>query len=85
MHTAAQGSIGGREQVLENGPDACNSESDSVNEDHGEELSGMYTPEVPLDSNGHPIHARCELTQAQAGALRAKAAQPPRPSARLQP
>jgi hypothetical protein len=32
MHTAPQVSIGGRSQVLENGPDVCNSDSDSENE-----------------------------------------------------
>jgi hypothetical protein len=52
MHTASQVSTGGRKQVLESGPDVCNSESDSENEDHGEVLSGMYTADIPVDSNG---------------------------------
>jgi hypothetical protein len=52
MHTAAQISIGARSAILEDGADTCNSESDSDNEDHGEALKGMYTPEVPLDSKG---------------------------------
>jgi hypothetical protein len=43
-------------------------------------LKGMYTQDVPLDSNGQPIDARHNLTSAQAEALRAKAVQPPRPS-----
>jgi hypothetical protein len=38
MNTAAQVSIGGRRQMLEDGNDLCNSESDSENEDHGEDL-----------------------------------------------
>jgi hypothetical protein len=79
MHTAAQVSIGGRKQVLENGADVCNSGSDSENEDHGETLKGAYTSDIPLDSNGNPISASHKLSQAQADALRAKAARPPRP------
>jgi hypothetical protein len=50
MHTAAQVSTGGRKQVLEDGADVCNSESDGE-EDHGEELNGVYTDSVPEDSN----------------------------------
>jgi hypothetical protein len=79
MHTAAQVATGGREQVLEDGADVCNSESDSENEDHGEVLKGVYTNEIPVDSNGQPIEARHQLTSSQAEVLRAKAAQPPRP------
>jgi hypothetical protein len=60
MHTAAQISTGGRKQVLEDGADVCNSESDSENEDHGEDLKGMYK-HIPLDSNGCPIDARHRL------------------------
>jgi hypothetical protein len=75
MHTAAQVSIGGRSQVLENGPDTFNSQRDSENEDHGEVLSGMYTPDIPLDSHGCPIDARHKLSDAQVSALRAQAGQ----------
>jgi hypothetical protein len=80
MHTAAQVSTGGRKHVLENGPDVCDSESDSENEDHGEVLSGMYTKDIPLDSNGCPIDARHKLSAEQASALRAQAAQLLRPT-----
>jgi hypothetical protein len=73
MHTAAQVSTGGRRQVLENGPDVYDSENDSENEDHGEVLSVMYTPDIPLD-------ARHKLSEAQANALRAQAAQSLRPT-----
>jgi hypothetical protein len=45
MHTAAQVSIGGRSTVLKNRPDACNSSSDSDNEDQEETLKGIYTKE----------------------------------------
>jgi hypothetical protein len=39
-HSAEQISIGGRVQVLEDGNDVCNSESDSDTEDHGTEIKG---------------------------------------------
>jgi hypothetical protein len=80
MHTAAHVSTGGRRQVLENGPDVCDSESDSENEDHGEVLSGMYTANIPLDSKGQPIDARYKLSAEQASALRAQTAQSLRPA-----
>jgi hypothetical protein len=73
MHTAAQVSIGGQKQVLEGGADVCNSESDSENEGFGEELTGMYTLDVPLDSKGQPVDGRHKLSNAQASALRAQA------------
>jgi hypothetical protein len=62
IHTSAQISTGGRRPVLENGPDVCDSESDSENEDHGEVLSGMYTADIPVDSKGFPIDARYKLS-----------------------
>jgi hypothetical protein len=40
MHTAEEVSIGGRMQVLEDGNDVCDSESDSESEGHGDELTG---------------------------------------------
>jgi hypothetical protein len=67
--------------LLENGPDVCDTESDSENEDHGDVLSGMYTADIPVDSNGRPIDARYKLSADQASALRAQAAhQESRPS-----
>jgi hypothetical protein len=65
MHTAAQVSVGGRSQVLEHGPDVCNSSSDSEEENHGDTLKGMYTPEVPVDSKGQPILAKRKFTRTQ--------------------
>jgi hypothetical protein len=65
MYTAAQVLIGDRRQVLEDGPDTCNSESDSENEGHGEVLSGMYTADIPVDSKGRPIDARHTLSAKQ--------------------
>jgi hypothetical protein len=72
MNIAAQVATGGRSQVLENGPDVCNSasESDSENEEHGEELKGMYTEDVPKDEQGQPILAKCQLTATQCEILR---------------
>jgi hypothetical protein len=70
MHTAAQVSIGGRSTVLEDGADVCNSESDSDKEDHGEALKGMYSEDVPRDSNGNPILGKCRLSPTQAEILR---------------
>jgi hypothetical protein len=80
MHTAAQVSTGGRKQVLEDGRDVCNSESDSENEDHGEELTGMYTADIPLDSQGRPVDSRYKLSESQANALRAQAVESSRPT-----
>jgi hypothetical protein len=72
MNIAAQVATGGRPCVLENGPDVCNSasESNSENEEHGEVLKGMYTEDVPRDENGQPIMAKCQLTATQAEILR---------------
>jgi hypothetical protein len=48
MEEAKQIAVSGYKQVLENGPDVCNSESDSENSDHGNERldSDMYTAEM---------------------------------------
>jgi hypothetical protein len=80
MHTAAQVSTGGRKQVLENGPDVCDSERDSENEDHGENLSGMHTADIPVDSKGCRIDAQCKLSAEQASALRSQATQSSMPT-----
>jgi hypothetical protein len=74
MNSAAQIAVGGRKQVLEDGADVCNSESDSENEDHGEVLTGVYTPEIKVDSQGRPMSAGHKLFQEQAKAMRAQAA-----------
>jgi hypothetical protein len=70
MHTAKQISVGGRRQVLEDGADVCNSESDSENEDHGEILTGMYTSDIPVDQEGVPLTSAYKLTPEQAAVLR---------------
>jgi hypothetical protein len=64
----------GMMQVLEDGNDAGNSESDSENEDHGEVLTGMYTPEIKLGDDGRPVNSGLyRLSADQASALRARA------------
>jgi hypothetical protein len=74
MRTAAQVSIGGRRQVLENGNDICNSKSDSKNEEHEEELTGMYTSGIKVGEDGRPVDGELYgLPPEQASALRAGA------------
>jgi hypothetical protein len=69
MHTAKEVSIEGRRQVLEDRDDVCDSESDSENEEHGDELSLVYK-NVPLDDKGNPISGTCKPTSEQANVLR---------------
>jgi hypothetical protein len=82
MNTAAQVATGNRTMVLEDGPDLMNSdEDDSVKEEHGEVLTGMYTAE--MDPNLGPqklTTAQVAVQKAAAQALKALEAQkvPPR-------
>jgi hypothetical protein len=69
MHTVNEISIGGRRQVLQDGNDVCDSESDSKNEEHGEELTGCYLG-IPLDKDGNPLSAAYRLSSERAAALR---------------
>jgi hypothetical protein len=73
-HTAKEISVGGRRQVLEDGNDVCDSESDSENEEHGDELKGGYVG-IPVDEHGDPICACHKLSPEQAAALRWEAQQ----------
>jgi hypothetical protein len=73
MHTAKEISIGGRRQVLEDGNDVCDSESDSDNEDHGEKLTGIYTPEIPVGEEGRPLNSAYKLSNDQSNAMRVRA------------
>jgi hypothetical protein len=73
MHTASQISIGGRKQVLENGRDVCDSESDSENEDYGEVLTGMYAKEIKVDGQGSPLDSRHKISSSQSNDIRAQA------------
>jgi hypothetical protein len=67
-------SIEGRRQVLEDGADVCNSESDSENGDRGNELTGCYVG-IPLDDQGNPLSASYKLSEQQAAAMRWEARQ----------
>jgi hypothetical protein len=51
--TSSQIATGSRRQVPKNGPDVMNSESDSDNEQHGDQLDNAYV-DIPTDSNGYP-------------------------------
>jgi hypothetical protein len=73
MNMAEQVSVGGRKQVLEDGADVCNSESDSDHKDRGDELIGAYVG-MELDSQGRPVNQDHKLTPEQASAQRARAA-----------
>jgi hypothetical protein len=66
MNTAAQVATGNRRRVLEDAPDKMNAdEEDAAKEEHGDELTGMYTPGVTLES--------AKMTQAQVAAQKAAA------------
>jgi hypothetical protein len=53
--------VAGYRQVLEDGKDICSSESDAEYSDHGEELTGMYTPDI-IGHDGRPNLASARLT-----------------------
>jgi hypothetical protein len=76
MEDAKRVAVAGYRQVLEDGPETCNSESDAEYSDHGEKWTyeEMYTPET-LGPDGKPRPELAHLSTAQANALR--------PSARL--
>jgi hypothetical protein len=83
MNASDQVSVGSRVQVLEDGSDVCNSESDSDNEDHGSVLKDAYK-DIQTNSNGDPTHSSHKMTTEQANAARAASHQalcsvPPEP------
>jgi hypothetical protein len=67
MEEAKAISVAGYEQVLEDGPEEDT--KDSEIEEHGDELTGMYTSDM-RDAKGQPILARASMTTEQAEALR---------------
>jgi hypothetical protein len=76
MDIARQTAAGGYRQVKEDGPDVCDSESDSDNSEHGEMWSHaeMYTPDM-LESDGKPKNGGpLVLSQEQVRAQKAAAA-----------
>jgi hypothetical protein len=77
MQEAKRIAIGNYRQVLEDGPDKCDSESDNENSDHGEKWldSEMYTPDV-MNEDGKPDMTRARSSTEQANALRARSGGP---------
>jgi hypothetical protein len=73
MEDAKRIAVAGYRQVLEEGPDVCDSENDADYSDHGAKWadSEMYTPDM-MNEKGKPDSARVRLTAEQANALRAK-------------
>jgi hypothetical protein len=68
MNIAAQVATGNRRMVLEDGPDKMNSDDDdALEEEHGDKLTGMYTPE--MDPKKGPVM----LTQTQVSIQKAAA------------
>jgi hypothetical protein len=66
MNIAAQVATGNRRRVLEDGPDKMNSDDDdALEEEHGDKLTGMYTPE--MDPKKGPVN----LTEQEAARQRA--------------
>jgi hypothetical protein len=65
--------VAGYRPVLEDGPDVCDSESESEYSDHGEQwfASEMYTPDM-LDEQCKPVLACATMTSEQADLLRNK-------------
>jgi hypothetical protein len=79
MATAKPIAVAGYRQGLEDGPDVCDSESDSENSDHGEMWSyaDMYTPDM-LGGDGKPkTGGPQQLPAAQVLAMRAAARRAP--------
>jgi hypothetical protein len=72
MEDAKLAVIAGYRQVLEDGPDVCDSESEAHYSYFGEELSGMYTSEM-LGPDGKPSLASARMTTGQANMLCATA------------
>jgi hypothetical protein len=72
MSTASQIATGGRRQVPEDGPDVINSESDSDNEQHGDQLTGAYIG-TETDSNGDPKGSTPRMENSYADLVRLQA------------
>jgi hypothetical protein len=72
MDDAKPIAVAGYRQVSEDGKDLCDSESDAEYSDHGEELTGMYMPDM-IGADDRPNLASARLTAEQANALRVAA------------
>jgi hypothetical protein len=73
MQDAKRIAIGNYRQVLEDGPDKCDSESDNDCRDNGEKIpdTEAYTLDM-FDEKGKPVLSRARLSTEQANALRAQ-------------
>jgi hypothetical protein len=72
MTTASQIAIGSRKQVPQNGPDVMNSERDSDNEQHGDEILDGYIG-IKTDAHGNPIGKKHHMETSQADQMRREA------------
>jgi hypothetical protein len=84
MHSAEQVSIGGKKQVLEDGNDVCNSETDSDTDDHGSEIKDAYQG-IHTDSHGDPLGASHRVSTEQASGMRASDKQASSQASRMDP
>jgi hypothetical protein len=62
MEDVRQIAVAGYKQVLEDGAERCDSESDSEHSDHGDDIpiSSMYTPELITMMTGCPWNSQCD-------------------------
>jgi hypothetical protein len=69
MTTASQIAIGSRRRVPENGPDVMNSERDSDNEQHGDEILDGHLG-IKTDAHGNPLGKEHHMETSQAELIR---------------
>jgi hypothetical protein len=69
INLSSQIATADRRQVAEDGPDTCNSDSDSDTEQHGDVTLDGYIG-VKTNSNGNPISSEHRISTEQAEALR---------------
>jgi hypothetical protein len=72
MRTASQIATWNRRQVIENGPDVMNSESDSDNEQHEDEILDGYVW-IKTDAHGNPLSKEHQMETSQADRMRREA------------
>jgi hypothetical protein len=72
MEDAERIAVAGYRQVLEEGPDKCDSESAAEDSDHWQKCRDeeMCTPDI-MDEKGKPVLSRARLATEQEKALRA--------------
>jgi hypothetical protein len=72
MTAAPQIATGSRRQVVENGPDVMNSDNDSDDEQHGDEILDGYLG-IKTDAHGNPIGKEHHMETSQADQMRREA------------